>query len=131
MDDQRFHLLLATPDAALPDDVQAALEELAVGVTLHVAPDGDAVAAFLHAEAPYDGAAPPDLVLVDLDDERLWSVLDTLAADPELERLPLVALTSDEEGASRRLVGRRIHDVVPKPPSAERLREILSYLDEA
>lgn len=131
MDDQRLQLLLVTPDVALQDAMRDALEELAVGLTLHVAPDPAAATSFLNAEGLYDGAAPPDVVLVDLDHEALWAVFDAVADDPARARVPVVALTGDEAGTSRRLLGHRVHDIMPKPPPAERMRQVLSFLDEA
>ena len=82
-----------------PGDVRLTMEALRDGKVrnnLHVAKDGVEAMAFLHQEGPHENAARPDLVLLDLNLPRKdgREVLAEIKADPELQTIPVVVLTT-------------------------------------
>ena len=82
-----------------PGDVrltQEALGEAKVRNNLAVARDGVEALAYLRREPPFDEAARPDLILLDLNLPRKdgRDVLAEIKADPDLRRLPVVVLTT-------------------------------------
>lgn len=82
-----------------PGDVrltQEALGEAKVRNNLAVARDGVEALAYLRCEPPFQDAARPDMVLLDLNLPRKdgREVLAEIKADPELRRLPVVVLTT-------------------------------------
>ena len=87
-----------------PGDVRLTREVLKEGRisnTLNVAPDGVEALAFLRHEGAYADAGQQDLVLLDLNlpkkDGR--EVLAEMKADPELQRIPIIVLTSSSAEA--------------------------------
>jgi response regulator RpfG family c-di-GMP phosphodiesterase len=132
MDDMRLQLLVVAADNGVQRDVQDGLQALAVGADLYPIPDAEAAMAFLRNEEPYDSAPAPDLVLLDLDmlDGAAAAVFDAVAADPNLERVAIVPLAGDIESAAASLAGRRVHEILAKPPTTDGLARVLSYLDE-
>lgn len=82
-----------------PADVrltQLAFKEGKIHNTLSIAKDGVDAMAFLRRLAPFDHAARPDLILLDLNLPRKdgREVLAEIKADPELRRIPVVILTT-------------------------------------
>lgn len=90
-----INVLLVEDD---PGDVlmtREAFEEL-LHNRLDVVNDGAEAIAFLRKEAPYEQAATPDLVLLDLNLPRRdgREVLAEVKADPQLRHIPVVVLTT-------------------------------------
>ncbi|HEY0016178.1 MAG TPA: response regulator [Longimicrobium sp.] len=84
-----------------PGDVRLTREALRDGKVhnhLSVVPDGVEALAFLRRQGKYADAPRPDLILLDLNlpkkDGR--EVLQDIKADPALQRIPVVVLTSSE-----------------------------------
>ena len=84
-----------------PGDVRLTREALRDGKVhnnLSVVPDGVEALAFLRREGKYADAPRPDVILLDLNlpkkDGR--EVLQDIKADPALQRIPVVVLTSSE-----------------------------------
>lgn len=84
-----------------PGDVRLTREALRDGKmhnNLSVVPDGVEALAFLRRQGKYADAPRPDLILLDLNlpkkDGR--EVLQDIKADPALQRIPVVVLTSSE-----------------------------------
>lgn len=91
-----IHVLIVEDN---PGDVrltQEALRDGGLDYTLHVASDGKEALDFLYQRGEYDGAPRPDIVLLDLNLPKLdgHGVLREIRKDPDLERLPVVMLTS-------------------------------------
>jgi len=65
---------------------------------LNVVPDGVEAMAYLHRKGPYAHAARPDLVVLDLKLPRKSGreVLDEIRPDPDLNRIPIVILSSSK-----------------------------------
>jgi two-component system, chemotaxis family, response regulator Rcp1 len=84
-----------------PGDVRLtkeALKEGKVRNNLHAVDDGVKALAFLRREKPYENAARPDLVLLDLNLPRKGGreVLEEIKRDSLLRHIPVVILTSSE-----------------------------------
>lgn len=79
--------------------VREALSEGRVRNELHVAPDGVEALKFLRREPPYADAPCPDLILLDLNLPKKSGieVLQELKADPDLNFIPVVVLTTSKE----------------------------------
>jgi CheY-like chemotaxis protein len=84
-----------------PGDVlltREAFEDNKVRNNLHVVSDGEEAITYLRREGPHEGAARPDLVLLDLNLPRKdgREVLREIKADPDLRSIPVVVLTTSE-----------------------------------
>ncbi|MDS0281753.1 response regulator [Haloarcula onubensis] len=84
-----------------PGDVRLTEKALDTGDilnTLHVVDDGVEAMAFLRSEGEYEAAPRPDLFLLDLNMPRMdgQAVLEAMAEDESLRRIPVVVLTSSE-----------------------------------
>jgi two-component system, chemotaxis family, response regulator Rcp1 len=85
-----------------PGDVRLtkeALKEAKVINNLTVLKDGVEALAFLRREGTYDNAAPPHLILLDLNLPRKdgREVLAEIKADEKLKRIPVVVLTTSQD----------------------------------
>ncbi len=117
-----------------PDDVyfaRRALRNAAPDVTVAFVHDGQAALEYLHGVGPFAdrGVHPlPAMVFLDLKLPYVHglSVLEAIRADPELQRLPVVVLTSSEEQRDRtRAEALGIQDYVVKPVRPEALRALI------
>ena len=95
-----FEILLAEDN---PGDVRLAREALRdarISHNLHVVPDGVEAMAFLRHEGSYANTPTPDLMLLDLNMPRMDGrrVLALVKSDPSLRRIPIVVLSSSENG---------------------------------
>ena len=86
-----------------PGDVRLIVEALRDGEVqnkLHIAKDGIEATAFLHKEGEYADALYPDLILLDLNLPKKDGpeVLAEIKEDPLLKHIPVVILTSSQEG---------------------------------
>jgi len=86
-----------------PGDVRLIVEALGDGKVqnkLHIAKDGMEATAFLHREGEYADALYPDLILLDLNLPKKdgSEVLAEIKEDPALKHIPVVILTSSQEG---------------------------------
>ncbi|RYY63306.1 MAG: response regulator [Chitinophagaceae bacterium] len=93
---QPVHILLVEDNEG---DIVLAREALQEGNLLHnlsVARDGEDALRFLRREPPHEGAATPDLVLLDINLPRIdgKEVLATIKQDPGLKVIPVVMLTT-------------------------------------
>ena len=78
-----------------------ALREAGEDLRLSVVGDGEQALAFLRREAGFEDAPRPQLVLLDLNLPRLsgQDVLETIRADPRLDKLPVVVLSTSNSPA--------------------------------
>jgi CheY-like chemotaxis protein len=129
---RRIEILLVDDD---PGDVlltTEALEHSKLINTLHIVRDGDAALAFLRQTGPYAEVARPDLVLLDLNlpgrDGR--EVLAETKADDQLDRIPVVVLTTSRAGEDilrSRALGADAY--CTKPVDFARLVDIVRTID--
>ncbi len=95
----RFIEVLLVEDS--PADVRIAEEAIVdagVNVNLHVVNDGEAAVRYLTQQAPYDNAATPDIVLLDLNMPKMngHDVLDEIRNQNNMKEVPIVLLTASE-----------------------------------
>jgi chemotaxis family two-component system response regulator Rcp1 len=83
--------------------LREALSDSEPQVELDVVRHGEDALAFLHREGEFEGAASPDLVVLDLNLPRMggFEVLRALRADvdPVLRRLPVIVFTTSQTRA--------------------------------
>jgi len=87
-----------------PGDVrltQEALKDGRVMVNLTVATDGVEAMEILNKRAPFQAAARPDLILLDLNLPRKngREVLEEIKADEDLKRIPVIVMTTSKAEA--------------------------------
>lgn len=78
-------------------------------------------------------AAHPDLILLDLQMPKLdgYEALAQIRADPEFEKVPVLALTASAmRGDRERILGAGFTDYLSKPAGTEQLREAVARLLE-
>jgi CheY-like chemotaxis protein len=100
---------------------------------LNIVDNGEKALAYLRREAPYEGAARPGLILLDLNLPRLdgREVLAVIKADADLRRIPVVVLTTSS--ADEDIV--RSYDLhanayVTKPVDFEQFMSVVRQIDE-
>lgn len=85
------------------DDVELTLEALKdskVRMDIHVVSDGIMALKFLYQKDEYADMPRPDLILLDLNLPRMdgRELLEKIRNDPDLTSLPVVVLTTSEDG---------------------------------
>lgn len=93
-------ILLVEHDPTHVRLTQEALDEIGLLNALHVVDSGETALAFLRHEPPYSDVPPLGLILmaVHLPGRSGLDVLREIKADPDLRAIPVVVLTSSEEG---------------------------------
>jgi chemotaxis family two-component system response regulator Rcp1 len=119
-----------------PGDVRLAREALREGKVrnrLYVVGDGFEALAFLRQAGPYAKMPQPGLILLDLNMpcKGGLEVLAEIKADPALQRIPVVILTSSEaEEDIARAYDLHVNCYITKPVSLERLAAALGSLED-
>lgn len=94
-----IEVLLIEDNMGDVDLTREALDESKLHMNLQVIFDGFEAIKYLRKETPYEKAARPDLVLLDLNlpkkDGR--EILKEMKADPRLTTIPVVVLTSSQD----------------------------------
>ena len=118
-----------------PGDVnltREALRRARVSNELDVVGDGVEALQFLRAEAPYDAAVRPDLILLDLNLPRMdgREVLEAIKGDPDLKHIPVIVLTTSTAEADV-LASYQLHAnaFVSKPVALEEFLRTLQGLE--
>lgn len=95
---QSFDILLVEDDPADAGLTRAALAEGRFVCNVHHVTDGCEAMAFLRREGRFASAPVPHLVLLDLNMPRMngREVLQAMRADPELQKVPVVVLTTSD-----------------------------------
>ena len=128
-----FEILLAEDN---PGDVRLTREALrtaSISHHLHVVPDGVEALAFLRHQGPYAQTPKPDLVLLDLNMPRMDGrrVLATIKADPELRRIPVVILSSSQNGTDiESAYELQANCYVAKPSDFEQFMSVVKEIEE-
>ena len=96
-----FVILMAEDNAHDILATQRAWERHNIAHPLYIVTDGEACLDYLHQRGPYatPGSAPrPSILLLDLNLPKLdgLSVLEHIRADPQLQRLPVIVLTTSK-----------------------------------
>jgi CheY-like chemotaxis protein len=127
---QPVEILLAEDNE---DDIvltQEAFGEARLVNDLHIVRDGEEALAYLRRQGPYQEAARPGLVLLDISMPRKngFEVLRELKADPDLRSLPVVMLTtSNREEDVLRSYTEGACSFVTKPVRVGQLQEVLKH----
>jgi CheY-like chemotaxis protein len=113
--------------------VSEALRETGCGSQLRHVDDGVEALAFLRRQGAHDGAARPDLILLDLNLPRKSGreVLAELKADDTLRRIPVVVLTSsqsDEDVLSVYTLNANCY--VPKPADLDQFLAAIRSIEQ-
>jgi two-component system, chemotaxis family, response regulator Rcp1 len=118
-----------------PGDVELtriALDDAKVQNRLSVVNDGHAALAFLRREGAYHDAPRPDVILLDLNLPRMdgREVLAAVKADPLLQDIPVVVLTTSEAERDV-LAAYRLHAnaYIVKPVDLEQFLEAVRSLE--
>jgi chemotaxis family two-component system response regulator Rcp1 len=128
-----LHILLVEDN---PGDIRLtreALKENKILVTLDVVQDGIEAMAFLRQEHPYQEAACPDLILLDLNLPRKdgREVLAEVKKDVHLRRIPVVVLTtSSAETDIARTYDLHANAYVTKPLDLEQFSHIAQSIEK-
>jgi CheY-like chemotaxis protein len=118
-----------------PDDVlltREALREAKFANHLDVVDDGDAAMRFLRKEEPFQDAARPDLILLDLNlpgkDGR--EVLEDVKGDPMLRQIPVVILTTSASDRDvLRAYDHHVNAYVRKPIDLDCFVDVVQAID--
>jgi CheY-like chemotaxis protein len=119
-----------------PGDVlmtKEAFEEHKVGNRLHVVPDGVDALAYLRREGPYQDAARPDLILLDLNLPRVdgREVLAEIKKDESLRSIPVVVLTTSQADEDiLRSYQLHANAYVTKPVDFDRFVSVVRQIDD-
>jgi len=112
---------------------QEALRDAKVRNNLHVVPDGVEAMAFLRRESRYAGVPRPDLVLLDLNLPKKGGleVLEEIKTDDDLQRIPVVILTTSQaEQDVVQSYRRRANAYVTKPVDLEQFLKVVQAIEE-
>jgi CheY-like chemotaxis protein len=119
-----------------PGDVlltRDSFEDCHLGLTLHVASDGEEALSFLHRAGEFAGVPRPALVLLDLNLPRRGGleVLAELKADDDLRAIPVVVLTTSQAEADIvRSYELHANAYVIKPIDAAKFADAIKQIDE-
>lgn len=96
MKGEPIEVLLVEDDPGDVDLTREAMETSKLNVNLRVVEDGEKAMEYLRRSGGYAAAAPPDLVILDLNLPRKdgRQVLAEIKADPALRSIPVVVLTT-------------------------------------
>lgn len=119
-----------------PGDVRLTLEAFREGKVLNklnVVEDGEEAMAYLRQQGAYAGAAPPGLILLDLNLPRKdgREVLREIKADEGLRRIPVVVLTTSQaEEDILRSYDLNANCYITKPVDLEKFIGVVRYIQE-
>jgi CheY-like chemotaxis protein len=119
-----------------PGDVlltRDSFEDCHLGLTLHVASDGEEALSFLHRAGEVAGVPRPALILLDLNLPRRGGleVLAELKADDDLRAIPVVVLTTSQAEADiARSYELHANAYVIKPIDAAKFADAIRQIDE-
>lgn len=97
-------------------------------VNLHCVSDGEACLAFLRKQGEYASAPTPDLILLDLNMPKMSGreVLAEMMKDEQLKSLPVVVLSTSEEGEEiLKLYKLRCSSYIVKPVDFEQFLKVV------
>jgi CheY-like chemotaxis protein len=131
MPDRLVHFLLIEDDDGHAELVQRSLHKERVQNTLDRVKDGAAAISYLRNEPPYEDAHRPDVVLLDLKLPKVdgHEVLRIIKADPAMQSIPVVVLTtSDAEADREQAYALNANSYLVKPIDFDQFRRIVKDL---
>ena len=126
-------VLLAEDSPADVRLTQEVLRDARVANELHIVSDGEQAMAYLRQEGEYAGCVRPDLLLLDLNLPRKdgREVLAEIAADPALQNLPVVVLTtSSAESDVLAAYEMHVNAYVTKPVELDAFIEVVRSIED-
>lgn len=127
-----IEILLVEDDPANVDLTKEILQEGKVLLNLSVVEDGVKALEFLRREGPYQGAARPDVILLDLNLPRMdgREVLSKIKRDDRLKLIPVVILsTSDADLDILKTYGLGCNCYITKPMGLEQFTRVLRSIE--
>lgn len=127
-----IEILLVDDD---PIDIRLTTEQLArskVRNVVHAVGDGREALAFLRGEGEHADAPRPDVILLDLNMPVMTGheLLEELKSDPELQRIPVVVVTtSDEDEDIARSYELQANAYITKPIGIEQLARVVKAIE--
>ena len=109
-----------------------AFRDAKIANNLSVAGDGEEAMRMLTRQGSHADHPTPDLILLDLNLPRMdgREVLQTIRADPRLERIPVIILTSSNADIDiLKSYDLKANGYIVKPVDFERLKEIVSSIE--
>ncbi len=119
-----------------PDDVQLTIEALngwKLSNEMSVVKDGEEALRFLRNEGEFEGAARPDLILLDLNMPRMdgRELLAQIKVDEELKVIPVVILTTSEaEEDILRAYKMHANCYITKPVDLDQFSKVVKVIDQ-
>lgn len=127
-------ILIADDDADDRFMIQEAFESSRLNNRIDFVEDGEQLLAYLRREGEYaklEGETPPGLILLDLNMPKMdgREALRELKADPELQCIPVVVLTTSEaEEDIVRTYGLGVNSFITKPVTFDELVNVVKVL---
>jgi len=109
-----------------------AFHDAKIANNLSVATDGEEAMRMLDRKGAYADHPTPDLILLDLNLPRMdgREVLRAIRADPRLERIPVIVLTSSNADIDiLKSYDLKANGYIVKPVDFERLKEIVTSIE--
>lgn len=128
-----IEVLMVEDDAGDVELTKEALKESKLCMNLRVVDDGEKALRYVRKQAPYDGAARPDLVILDLNLPKVdgREVLQQLKNDPALKAIPVVVVTtSDLEADIQKTYGLGANCYVTKPIGLDQFIKVVRSIEE-
>ena len=125
------HILLVEDDQSQADLMMLGLRSDGGGFTIDHVVDGVEAMAYIRKQDSYAGAPTPDVVFLDLNLPRLsgLEVLEQVKADPNLQQIPVVILsTSENESDLMNAYARGVNSYVKKPVGFDRFQQMCKDL---
>ena len=96
-------LLHVEDDDSIAFLLRAALDEIGASISVYRVSDGEQALAFLHKSGAYREAAPPELILLDINLPKVdgWEVLEEIQRDETLRSIPVVMCSASPRREDR------------------------------
>ncbi|MEM7311969.1 MAG: response regulator [Planctomycetota bacterium] len=133
---QPISILIADDDADDRMLIEDAFEESRLSNPLAFVEDGEQLLAYLRRETPYEslsGQPMPGLIILDLNMPKMdgRTALSHLKADPELQRIPVIVLTTSQaEEDILKTYGLGVSSFISKPVTFDGLVEVVKVIGQ-
>jgi len=96
-------LLHVEDDDSIAFLLRAALDEIGASISVYRVSDGEQALAFLHRSGVYQEAAPPELILLDLNLPKVdgWEVLHEIQRNEALRAIPVIVCSASQRKEDR------------------------------
>jgi CheY-like chemotaxis protein len=96
-------LLHVEDDDSIAFLLRAALDEIGASISVYRVSDGEQALAFLHRSGVYQQAAPPELILLDINLPKVdgWEVLQEIQRNEILRAIPVIVCSASPRREDR------------------------------